>query len=146
MKQPQEYKVVSLRECPTPESLLVCETPEQVAEYWRLNVATNPYYIRGVLRPATIAGHTARSPGLLPGTEHRPQRGSPGGIHRLHRRDAGKQLAVGVSEPDGGGLGRASVRAVALQSAAHGQGDGRAAAPQVRGQLEQTRNLERRKK
>lgn len=44
MKQPQEYKIVSLRECPTPESLLICETPEQVAEYWRLNIATNPYY------------------------------------------------------------------------------------------------------
>ena len=44
MKQPQEYKVVSLRECPTPESLMICETPEQVAEYWRLNIATNPYY------------------------------------------------------------------------------------------------------
>ena len=44
MKPPQEFKVVSLRECPTPESLLICETPEQVAEYWRLNIATNPYY------------------------------------------------------------------------------------------------------
>ena len=44
MKQPQEFKVVSLRECPTPESLLICETPEQVADYWRLNIATHPYY------------------------------------------------------------------------------------------------------
>ncbi len=44
MKPPQEFKVVSLRECPTPESLLICETPEQVADYWRLNIATNPYY------------------------------------------------------------------------------------------------------
>ena len=46
MKPPQEYKVVSLRECPTPESLLICETPEQVAEYWKLHIATNPYYNR----------------------------------------------------------------------------------------------------
>jgi len=44
MKAPQEFKVVSLRECPTPESLLICETPEQVAEYWRLNIATHPYH------------------------------------------------------------------------------------------------------
>jgi DNA repair protein RadC len=44
MKQPQEYKVISLRECPTPESLQVCETPQQVADYWRLHIATNPYY------------------------------------------------------------------------------------------------------
>lgn len=44
MKQPQEYKVISLRECPTPESLQVCDTPEQAAEYWRLHIATHPYY------------------------------------------------------------------------------------------------------
>lgn len=44
MKPPQEYKVVSLRECPTPESMLLCETPQQAADYWRLHVAKNPYY------------------------------------------------------------------------------------------------------
>ena len=44
MKQPKECKIVSLRECPTPESLLICETPEPVAEYWRLNIATNPHF------------------------------------------------------------------------------------------------------
>jgi DNA repair protein RadC len=44
MKQPQEYKVVSLRECPTPESLLVCDTPEKAAEYWQLNIVSNPYF------------------------------------------------------------------------------------------------------
>jgi DNA repair protein RadC len=44
MKQPHEYKVVSLRECPTPESLLFCETPQQAADYWRLHVAKNPYF------------------------------------------------------------------------------------------------------
>lgn len=44
MKPPQEFKVVSLRECPTPESLLLCDTPEQVAEYWRMHIATHPYY------------------------------------------------------------------------------------------------------
>jgi DNA repair protein RadC len=44
MKQPKEYKVVSLRECPTPESLQMCDTPERAAEYWKLNVATHPYF------------------------------------------------------------------------------------------------------
>ena len=44
MKQPQEYKVISLRECPTPEALQVCDTPEQAAEYWRLHIATHPYF------------------------------------------------------------------------------------------------------
>ena len=40
----KEYKVVALRECPLPESLRVCETPDQAAEYWRLHVAGNPYF------------------------------------------------------------------------------------------------------
>ena len=44
MKQPQEYKVVSLRECPTPDTLRVCETPQQAADYWRLHIAQHPYY------------------------------------------------------------------------------------------------------
>ncbi len=40
----KEYKVVALRECPLPESLRICETPDNAADYWRLHVATNPYY------------------------------------------------------------------------------------------------------
>ena len=44
MKQPQEYKVVSLRECPTPDALQVCETPQQAADYWRLHIAQHPYH------------------------------------------------------------------------------------------------------
>ena len=82
MKPPQEFKVVSLRECPTPESLLVCETPEQVADYWRLNIATNPYYnpeceCLAVLMLNTrrrVKGHqllTLRHDGHPPGTSPR---------------------------------------------------------------------------
>jgi hypothetical protein len=29
--QPQEWKIVSLRECPTPENIQQCETPDQAA-------------------------------------------------------------------------------------------------------------------
>ena len=36
--------MVALRECPLPESLRVCETLDQAAEYWRLHVSTNPYF------------------------------------------------------------------------------------------------------
>ena len=43
-KEPQEYKVVALRECPVPEKMHVCETPEQAAEYWRAHVTTTPHY------------------------------------------------------------------------------------------------------
>ena len=42
--QPYEYKVVSLRECPTPESLQLCDTPQKAADYWRLHVTANPYF------------------------------------------------------------------------------------------------------
>jgi DNA repair protein RadC len=40
----KEYKVVALRECPLPESLQLCDTPDNAAGYWRLHVQTNPYF------------------------------------------------------------------------------------------------------
>ena len=43
-RQPHEYKVISLRECPTPDTLQLCDTPEKAAEYWRLHVANAPYF------------------------------------------------------------------------------------------------------
>ncbi len=39
-----DYKVVALRECPMPETLQMCDTAEKAAEYWRLTIATNPYF------------------------------------------------------------------------------------------------------
>ena len=42
--QPYEYKVVPLRECLTPESLQLCDTPQKAADYWRMHVASNPYF------------------------------------------------------------------------------------------------------
>jgi DNA repair protein RadC len=42
----EEYKVVALRECPLPEHMHVCDTPQKAADYWRLNIATNPYFNR----------------------------------------------------------------------------------------------------
>ena len=42
--QPYEYKVTPLRECPTPEQMQLCDTPDQAAAYWRMHIATNPYY------------------------------------------------------------------------------------------------------
>ena len=41
---PYEYKVTALRECPTPEHLQLCDTPQKAADYWRLHVPTNPYF------------------------------------------------------------------------------------------------------
>lgn len=41
---PKEYKVVALRDCPVPEHMQICEEPQQVADYWRMHIATHPYY------------------------------------------------------------------------------------------------------
>jgi DNA repair protein RadC len=41
---PYEYKVVPMRECPVPDKLLLCDTPDKAAEYWRLNIATDPRF------------------------------------------------------------------------------------------------------
>jgi DNA repair protein RadC len=41
---PYEYKVTPLRECPLPDALKDCDTPEKVADYWKLHIATNPYF------------------------------------------------------------------------------------------------------
>jgi DNA repair protein RadC len=40
----KEYKIVALRECPLPEQMKICDTPETAADYWRLHIATNPYF------------------------------------------------------------------------------------------------------
>jgi hypothetical protein len=42
--QPYEYKVTPLRECPTPESLQLCDTPQKVADYWRMHIPAHPYF------------------------------------------------------------------------------------------------------
>ena len=41
---PQEWKIVSLRECPTPDAMQHCETPEQAAAYWNTHIASHPYF------------------------------------------------------------------------------------------------------
>jgi DNA repair protein RadC len=40
-KEPQEYKLISLRECPLPEEMQLCDTSERAAGYWRTHVATH---------------------------------------------------------------------------------------------------------
>lgn len=36
--KPHEYKVVSLRECPTPAQMAECDTPDKAAAYWRMTI------------------------------------------------------------------------------------------------------------
>jgi len=42
--QPQEWKIVSLRECPTPQEMQLCETPTEAAAYWRAHITQHPYF------------------------------------------------------------------------------------------------------
>ena len=39
-----EYAVKTLRECPLPASMQVCDTPQGAADYWRMHVEDNPYF------------------------------------------------------------------------------------------------------
>ena len=41
---PREFKVMSLRDCPVPSEMMVCETPRQVVDYWHLHIATAPHF------------------------------------------------------------------------------------------------------
>ena len=41
---PKEYKVVALRDCPLPEAMPLCDTPDRAAEYWRAHVVNHPAF------------------------------------------------------------------------------------------------------
>ena len=41
---PHEYNVTALRECPTPDALQLCDTPDKAAEYWRMHIATHQHF------------------------------------------------------------------------------------------------------
>jgi hypothetical protein len=58
--QPQEWKIISLRECPTPEEMQQCETPEQAAAYWRTHVGQHPYFKIDVHTTANGSGSELR--------------------------------------------------------------------------------------
>lgn len=71
--QPKEYKVIALRDCPTPTELQLCDTPQRAADYWRLHIATHPHFdpereCLAVLLLNTrlrVKGHQLVSTGLL---------------------------------------------------------------------------------
>jgi DNA repair protein RadC len=41
---PKEFKVVSLRDCPTNWDSPLCDNPERAADYWQTHIATHPYF------------------------------------------------------------------------------------------------------
>ena len=57
---PKDYKVVCLRECPTPAEMLLVDTPERAAAYWRSNVQTGPYYNQDVETMVVLLLNTRR--------------------------------------------------------------------------------------
>src|SRR5262245_2046331 len=42
--QPQEWKLISLRECPSPETLPICDTPDRARDYWQQHISTHPFF------------------------------------------------------------------------------------------------------
>ncbi len=44
MKPPAEFKIVALRECPLPDQMALCDTPDRAADYWRMHIATSPHF------------------------------------------------------------------------------------------------------
>ncbi len=43
---PKEFKIVALRECPTPEQMQVCDTPEKAVEYWSAHIGNSAQFNR----------------------------------------------------------------------------------------------------
>src|SRR5207249_1005129 len=70
---PKEYKVVAIRECPTVDTLQLCDNPENATKYWNTHVETHTYFMSDrehfvVLFLNTqrkVKGHTLMSIGTL---------------------------------------------------------------------------------
>jgi DNA repair protein RadC len=43
-QQPKEYKVITLRECATPDEKQICDQPKFAVEYWNAHVAPSTYF------------------------------------------------------------------------------------------------------
>jgi len=72
-RQPQEWKVISLRECPVPDALRLCETPDHAAAYWQAHIIVAPHFrsececfvVLLLNTRRRIVGHTLVSIGTL---------------------------------------------------------------------------------
>lgn len=42
--QPHEWKIISLRECPTPDEMQLCDEPDRAAAYWRTHVTADKHF------------------------------------------------------------------------------------------------------
>jgi hypothetical protein len=57
---PKEFKVQSLRECPTPAEMQLCDTPDKAAAYWRAHLPSHPYFNPDVECFVTLLANTRR--------------------------------------------------------------------------------------
>jgi hypothetical protein len=59
--QPQEWKIVSLRECPTPEAMQLCEPPLKSNSIWRGISGASKWISVGTSNQAIVRNSTALS-------------------------------------------------------------------------------------
>jgi DNA repair protein RadC len=57
---PKEFKVQTLRECPTPCEMQLCDTPDKAVAYWRSHIVSHPYFSRDVETMVVILVNTRR--------------------------------------------------------------------------------------
>src|SRR6266853_4054588 len=57
---PKEFKIQTLRECPTPVEMQLCDTPEKAAAYWRSHIVNHPYFNPDVETLVVILLNTRR--------------------------------------------------------------------------------------
>jgi DNA repair protein RadC len=41
---PHEFKIISLRECPTPSEMQICDDPHKARDYWNTHVLSTPHF------------------------------------------------------------------------------------------------------
>lgn len=41
---PKEYKLIAMRDCPLPDHMRLCDTPERAVDYWRLHIVNHPAF------------------------------------------------------------------------------------------------------
>ena len=81
VREPCEWKIVSVREMPSPETMPRCETPQNAVDYWRRHIATGPHFnpececfaVLLLNVRQRIRGHHVVSTGLLNETMAHPR-------------------------------------------------------------------------
>lgn len=69
----KEYKVIALRDCPLPEEMQLCDTPERAADYWRQHIVQHPafnsdvesFFVLLLNTRRRVKGHALISTGTL---------------------------------------------------------------------------------